>query len=258
MSKAIATEVRGAVLLVTLNRPEARNALNLELVSGLCDSLERLDADPTLRTAVLTGAGPGFCAGMDLKAFGDGEPVWEGGADGPGLKRVLTEPMATKPVIAAIEGFAVAGGLELALACDFIVSGRSAKFGVPEVQRSLVAIGGALRRLPDRIGPGLTKRLALSGDLISAADGQRIGLVEEVVEDGMAADAAMGLAQSIGRAAPLAVLATKRILDRQHDLADAEFWSFQEAVADPVFASRDAKEGAQAFADKREPRWTGS
>lgn len=252
----ILSEVSDGVLLVTLNRPAVRNSLNLALVAGLCDQLERLDADPELHAAVLTGAGTGFCAGMDLEAFLAGEPVWDGAEDGRGLARIVTEPTA-KPLIAAVEGFAVAGGLEVALASDIVVCGRSAKLGVPEVSRSLVAVGGALRQLPRRVGPGLAKRLALTGELVAGARGAEIGLVDESVEDGGAVAAALALAAKIGAGGPLAVRATKRILDLQAGLSEADFWVEQDRLAKPVFGSEDAAEGSRAFTEKRPPVWRG-
>jgi enoyl-CoA hydratase/carnithine racemase len=252
----VLSEVRDGVLLVTLNRPEVRNSLNLALIGGLCEALEQLDSDPALSAAVLTGAGKGFCAGMDLAAFLAGENVWEGAGDGRGLRRVVAEPTA-KPLIAAIEGFAVAGGLEVALACDVIVCGRSAKLGVPEVSRSLVAAGGALRQLPRRVGPGLAKKLALTGELIDGERGAGIGLVDELTDDGAAVAAALALAARIALAGPLAVRATKRVLDLQADLTDDEFWGTQQSITDPVFASEDAAEGSRAFTEKRAPVWRG-
>jgi enoyl-CoA hydratase len=252
----VLSEVREGVILITLNRPEVRNSLNQALVGGLAEAFDRLDADPDLSAAVLTGTGKGFCAGMDLAAFLAGEDVWSGAREGRGLKRIVTEPTA-KPVIVAVEGFAVAGGLEIALACDVIVSGRSAKLGVPEVQRSLVAAGGALRELPRRVGPGVAKRLALTGELIDAEVGAAIGLVDELVDDGAAVDEALALAATIAAAGPLAVQATKRILDFQADLRTIEFWDAQRLTADPVFASADAAEGSRAFTEKRTPEWQG-
>jgi enoyl-CoA hydratase len=252
----VRTEARNGVLLVTLDRPDVRNSLNLALVGGLCDALERLDADPELSAAVLTGAGKGFCAGMDLAAFLAGEDVWNGDGDGRGLKRIVAERTA-KPLLVAIEGFAVAGGLEIALACDVIVCGRGAKLGVPEVQRSLVAVGGALRQLPRRVGPGMAKRLALTGELLDGEHAAAIGLIDELVDDGAAVAAALELAGTIAAAGPLAVQATKRILDFQADVPDAEFWEAQKRASDPVFASEDAVEGSRAFTEKRPPHWQG-
>jgi enoyl-CoA hydratase len=193
---------------------------------------------------------------MDLKAFLAGEQVWDGDETRLGLKEVVTKP-TRRPLIAAIEGYAVAGGLELALFCDFLIAGRSAKVGIPEVTRSLVAAGGALRRLPPRVGPGWAMRLALTGELIDAEAAAGIGLIDEVVEDGTAVDAAVILARAIGANGPLAVAASKEILVRQEDWDDEEFWTRQRQISDPVFGSADAIEGSRAFAEKRPPRWRG-
>lgn len=256
MADAVLTESDGAVLRVVLNRPQARNALNLDLTDGLAAALERLDAEPDLVAGVVYGSDDFFSAGMDLKAFLAGEQVWDGDGRRAGLKEVVTRP-TRRPLIAAIEGYAVAGGLELALACDFLIAGRSAKVGIPEVTRSLVAAGGALRRLPPRVGPGWAMRLALGGELIDAATAARIGLLDEVVDDGAAVDAALALARTIGANGPLAVAASKEILIRQAGWDDEEFWDRQRQISAPVYASADAAEGARAFAEKRPPRWRG-
>jgi enoyl-CoA hydratase len=250
-------ERRDGVLLITLNRPEARNALNLALTRGLSDALDLLDSDPQLSAGVIAGNGKGFSAGMDLKAFLAGENVWEGEEDDRGLKRIVTRA-ARKPLIAAIEGFAVAGGFELALACDLLVAGRSAQLGIPEVKRSLVAAGGALQVLPRRAGPGAAMKLALTGEPIDGAHAYEIGLVDELADDGKALETALALAQAIRQNAPLAVMATKEILRGQADWSEQEFWERQKRICDPVFASQDATEGATAFAEKRPPVWRGA
>jgi len=255
-TEVVLRERRDGVLVITLNRPEARNSLNLALTRALSDALDELDADPGLSAGVLTGAGKGFCSGMDLKAFVAGENVWEGEEDDRGLRRIVTRA-ARKPLLAAVEGFAVAGGFELALACDLIVAGRSAKFGVPEVKRSLVAAGGALRQLPRRAGPGAAMKFALTGDLIDGERAYATGLVDELSEDGGALDAALELAAAIAANGPLAVAATKQILRDGGEWSEEEFWARQKEICDPVFASRDATEGATAFAEKRAPVWSG-
>jgi enoyl-CoA hydratase len=253
---AVLTETDGGVLKVILNRPDARNSLNLELIGGLAAALARLDSDPDLVAGVLYGANDFFSSGMDLKAFLAGEQVWDGDEERVGLKQVVTVP-TRRPLIAAIEGYAVAGGLEVALFCDFLIAGRSAKVGVPEVTRSLVAAGGALRRLPPRVGPGWAMRLALTGEMIDAEAAARIGLIDEVVDDGAAVDAAVILAKAIGANGPLAVAASKEILVKQEGWDDEEFWRVQRELIEPVFASADAAEGARAFAEKRPPQWRG-
>jgi enoyl-CoA hydratase len=254
--EAVLTRVSGNVLEVILNRPDARNSLNLALVGGVAAALARLDSDPDLVAGVLYGSGDFFSAGMDLKAFLAGEKVWDGDEQRVGLKQIVTAP-PRRPLIAAVEGFAVAGGLELALSCDVIVAGRSAKLGIPEVTRSLVAAGGALRQLPRRVGPGRAMRLALTGELIGAEEGFAIGLVDELVEDGEAVSAALGIAAAIAANGPLAVAASKQILRGQEEWTDDEFWQRQRAIIDPVFESADAAEGARAFAEKRPPQWRG-
>jgi enoyl-CoA hydratase len=254
--QAVLTDQIDGILVITMNRPRVRNAINVALARGVAQAFDRLDADPDLVAGVLTGAAPCFSAGMDLKAFVAGEQMWEGEGDDLGMRRVVTRG-ARKPMLAAIEGFAVAGGLELALACDILVAGRSARFGIPEVQRSIIAGGGALRRIPQRTGPGVAMKLALTGDLVDGDVAQRIGLVDEVAEDGQALETAVALAQAIGRNGPLAVAATKAILQSQADWTEAEFWARQQEITDPVLASEDAREGSRAFSEKRDPVWSG-
>jgi enoyl-CoA hydratase len=206
-----------------------------------------------VRALLITGVGDAFCAGMDLGAFVKGERPWyeDRGFGG------ITQRAARKPLIAAIEGFAVAGGLEVALACDLIVAGRSAKLGIPEVKRSLVAAGGALRQLPRRLPYGTAMELALTGDPITAERGYELGLVNRLAEPGGAVDAALELAGAIAPNAPLALKATKAILRAQFGWSDDEFWHKQGEISGPVFASEDAREGATAFSEKRAPVWKG-
>jgi enoyl-CoA hydratase len=249
----VLTERRDNLLLITLNRPAARNAVNSALASGLAAALDDLDADSGLAAGVLTGAGRGFCSGMDLKAFVAGEQV---SVPGRGFAGIVETP-SEKPLIAAVEGFAVAGGLEIALACDVIVASREARFGIPEVKRSLVASGGALRRLSERVPSGVAMDLALTGDLIDGERAHAVGLVDRLTDAGGAVDAALELARTIAANGPLAVRATKRILRAQSDWDEATFWRNQNAIAAPVMASEDAREGAVAFAEKRPPEWKG-
>jgi enoyl-CoA hydratase len=249
----VLTERRDDVLLITLNRPQARNAVNLALAEGIAAALDDLDADPELAVGVLTGAGGGFCAGMDLKAFVTGERPWVGDRGFAGI----VQRASRKPLIAAVEGFAVAGGFEIALACDLIVAAKGSKLGVPEVKRSLVAAGGALLRLPRRMPYGLAMELALTGDPITADRAYELGVVNRLAEPGAAVDAALELASAIARNGPLAVAATKAVLERQFDWSEEEFWQRQGEIAGPVFGSEDAREGAVAFSEKREPVWKG-
>ena len=249
MPDEVLTERRGRILLVTLNRPDARNAINSELSEGLGRAIDELDGDAGLTAAVLTGAGKGFCAGMDLKAFaGSGPPR--------GLNRIL-EQGAEKPMIAAIEGFAMAGGLELALCCDLLVAATGAKLGIPEVGVGLFAAGGALLRLPRRLPCGMAMEMALTGDPITAEQAFEHGLVTRLADRGTAIDIAVELAERIARNAPLAVAASKRLIRAAQGVTDEEFWALQKPLVPGVFASEDAKEGPRAFAEKRAPNWSG-
>jgi enoyl-CoA hydratase len=249
----VLTERRDGVLIITLNRPEARNAVNLALAEGVAAALDTLDADDDLAVGVITGAGVGFCAGMDLKAFVAGERPWVGDRGFAGI----VQRAARKPLIAAVEGFAVAGGLEIALACDLIVAGSGAKLGIPEVKRSLVAAAGALFRLPRRVPYGVAMELALTGDTITAERAYELGLVNRVTERDGAVDGALELAAAIAKNGPLALDATKATLQQQFDWSEEEFWQRQGELAGPVMASEDAREGATAFSEKRDPVWLG-
>lgn len=252
-TEPVLTERRGNVLLITLNRPEVRNAVNAALAEGVGNALEELDADDSLSVGVLTGAGGFFCAGMDLGAFVKGESPWFGDRGFAGI----AQRAARKPLIAAIEGFAVAGGMEIALACDLIVAARGAKMGIPEAKRSLIAAGGALLRLPKRMPYHVVMELALTGDPMLAERFHDFGLVNRLAEPGTAVDVALELAAQLARNGPLALGASKRILQEQFDWSTAEMWERQGAIAGPVMASEDAKEGASAFKEKRDPVWKG-
>ena len=250
---AVETIEDEGVLVIILNRPEARNAVNGELAQGVADALDRLDAEPALRVGVLSGAGGTFCAGMDLKAFVKGERPWVGDRGFAGI----TQRAAKKPLIAAVEGYALAGGFEVALSCDLIVAADDAKFGIPEVKRSLVAAAGGLIRLPKRIPYHVAMELALTGDPITARRAYELGIVNRVVPHGEAVESARGLATAIAKNGPLALDASKRIVQSSLDWTEAEGWAKQGEIAGPVFSSKDAQEGATAFAEKREPRWQG-
>jgi enoyl-CoA hydratase len=251
--QAVLTERRGRVLLITLDRPEARNAVDAALARGIAAALDELDGAADLQVGVLTGAGKGFCAGMDLKAFVSGESPHVEGRGFAGI----TQHSSDKPLIAAVEGFAVAGGLEVALSCDLIVAARGAKLGIPEVKRSLVAAGGALLRLPRRIPYHVAMELALTGDPIAAERGYELGLVNRLAEPGAALDAALELAEAVAANAPLALAASKRIVVESSAWSPDEAWVKQGEIAGPVFVSEDAREGATAFAEKRDPAWKG-
>ncbi|MGW4365866.1 crotonase/enoyl-CoA hydratase family protein [Nocardia takedensis] len=252
MSDAVLVERRGRTLVITINRPEARNAVNLAVSQSLADAVDELDASPELSVAVLTGSGGNFSAGMDLKAFAAGEYPYVAGR---GLG--FTEKPPVKPIIAAVEGFALAGGTELVLATDLVVASRSARFGVPEVKRGLVAGGGALLRLPTRIPYQKALELALTGEEFSAEAAAGWGLVNVVAEPGAALEEALALADRITANGPIAVAVTKEVIVRAGEWSSAEMWQKQLELIAPVFATEDAKEGAKAFAEKRTPNWTG-
>jgi len=251
---AVLTERRGNVLLITLNRPEVRNAVNAAVAEGVAAGLDQLDGDDSLSVGVLTGAGGFFCAGMDLGAFVKGESPWFGDRGFAGI----AQRASTKPLIAAIERFAVAGGMEIALACDLIVAANDAKLGIPEVKRSIVASGGALLRLPRRMPYHVVMELALTGDPMPAERFYELGVVNRLAEPGSSVDVALGLAADLAKNGPLALAASKRILQEQFDWSSEEMWERQREIAGPVMASADAREGASAFKEKRDPVWTGS
>jgi enoyl-CoA hydratase len=253
-TEVVLRERRGNVLLITLNRPAVRNAVNGAVAAGVAGALDELDGDDELAVGVLTGAGGFFSAGMDLGAFVRGESPWFGDRGFAGI----AQRAARKPLIAAIEGFAVAGGMEIALACDLIVAARGAKLGIPEAKRSLVAAGGALLRLPRRMPYHVVMELALTGEPLPAERFHELGVVNRLAEPGAAVDVALELAAAVAKNGPLALAASKRILQEQFDWSSAEMWERQRTISGPVFASEDAKEGASAFKEKREPVWRGT
>jgi enoyl-CoA hydratase len=252
-SDAVVSERRGNVQLITINRPEMRNAVNGAVAEGIAGALDQLDADDELTVGVVTGAGGYFSAGMDLGAFVKGESPWFGDRGFAGI----AQRSARKPLIAAIEGFALAGGMEVALACDLIVAAKGAKMGIPEAKRSLVAAGGALLRLPRRMPYHVVMELALTGDWMPAERFHEFGLVNRLAEPGAAVDVAMELAAQLSKSGPLALIGSKRILQEQFDWSSEEMWQKQAEITGPVMASEDAKEGASAFKEKRDPVWKG-
>ena len=249
----VLVERRGAVQVVTINRPQARNALDAAVARGVAAAVDELDATDELRAGVLTGAGGFFSAGMDLKAFLRGETP---AIEGRGLCGITRTP-PRKPLIAAVEGGALAGGFELVLACDLVVAARGARFGVPEVKRSLVAAGGAALLLPQRVPRAVAVELLLTGEPMDAERAAAVGLVNRVVDDGTALDAAVELAGVIAANGPLAVAATKEIVQSVPAWGPQEMWARQDQVIAPVFASDDAREGSVAFAERRPPVWRG-
>ncbi len=250
---AVLTERRGNVLLITINRPEVRNAVNGAVAEGVAGALDQLDGDDSLSVGVLTGTGGFFSAGMDLGAFVKGESPWFGDRGFAGIAQRAAE----KPLIAAIEGFALAGGMEVALACDLIVAAKGAKMGIPEAKRSLIAAGGALLRLPRRMPYHMVMELALTGDPMPAERFHEFGVVNRLAEPGSAVDVALELAAQLGKSGPLALIGSKRILQEQFDWTTADMWQKQGEITGPVMTSEDAKEGASAFKEKREPVWKG-
>src|SRR5437763_4425566 len=229
----VLTEPRGAVLVITINRPDARNSMNRAAAEAMGAALDTLDADPDLSVGVITGAGKGFSAGMDLKGFASGEFPVAGDRGFAGI----AQRAATKPLIAAVEGFALAGGLEIALACDVIVAARGTRLGIPEVKRSLVAAAGALLRLPRALPRNIAMELALTGDPIEAERGYELGLVNRLAEPGQALEAALELAEVVAANGPLALTATKRVLLESVDWPDSELFARQGEIVGPVMAS---------------------
>ncbi len=253
MADAVLTEADGAVAVITINRPEARNAVNGEVARGIAAAVDEFDADRDVRVLILTGAGGTFSAGMDLKGFLAGDAPVVAGRGFAGL----AERPPVKPVIAAVEGYALAGGFEIALSCDLIVASETARFGLPEVRRGLVAGAGGLLRLPRRVPYHLAMEIALTGEHFTADRLHRAGLVSRLTEAGQAVAAARELAAQVAQGAPLALAASKRVIVESADWPGDEAFARQGELISPVFSSADAIEGAAAFAQKRAPVWRG-
>jgi enoyl-CoA hydratase len=252
MSEEVLISVADGIIEVTINRPEARNAMTKAVAEGVAAAMDRLEADNDLRCGILTGAGGTFCSGMDLKGFLKGEMPTAGDRGFGGL----TSWTPKKPVIAAVDGYALAGGMELALACDLIVANVGAKFGIPEVKRGLVAAGGGVVQLPRLLPRTLAMEMALTGDPITAQRAYDLGLINRVTDD-PAIEAARELARAVAANGPLAVAASKGIVRDSWIWPDAEIMSRQGPYIGHVFTSQDAREGALAFAEKRKPNWQG-
>ncbi|MCR2833066.1 crotonase/enoyl-CoA hydratase family protein [Parerythrobacter lacustris] len=252
MSEEVLTEVRDGILIVTINRPEAKNAMNQAAAEGIAAAMDRLDAEDDLRVAILTGAGGTFCSGMDLKGFLRGERP---SIDGRGFGGI-TEKGPVKPLIAAVEGYALAGGFELMISCDLVVANSGAKFGIPEAKRGLAAAAGGLVKLPQMIAPKIAMELALTGDFIDAQRAYDLGLVNRVT-DGPALDAALELAGKVTANGPVAVRVSKQVIVESPGWSYEERWQKQGALMPQVFMSEDAREGSLAFAEKRAPNWKG-
>jgi enoyl-CoA hydratase len=249
----ITLTAQDGILVVTINRPERRNALGYAQSLAMSKAFDILESDPSLSCAVLTGAGGHFCSGMDLKQFADGRRPEVAGTGFGGL----TERQCSKPIIAAVEGFALAGGFELVLACDLVVASDTAVFGLPEVRRGLVAGSGGVLRLGAKIPPVQALEYLLTGQSFTAQQAMTYGMLNRLVPAGEALVQAMALAQTIAANAPLAIGAIKSILNHAGDWPQANRWREQALIVDPVLASNDAVEGARAFAEKRQPVWQG-
>jgi enoyl-CoA hydratase len=252
-AEAVLTGVQDGIAVITINRPEARNAVNGAVARGIAAAVDEFDGRDDVRVLVLTGAGGTFCAGMDLKGFLSGDTPAAGGRGFGGL---VQRPPA-KPVIAAVEGYALAGGFELVLSCDLVVASEEAQFGLPEVTRGLAAAAGGLLRLQHRIPYHAAMQMALTGERVPAGELHRAGLISKVVPAGQALDAARELADRVAANAPLAVVASKRVIVESPGWPDGEEFTKQGEVTGPVFSSSDAMEGAVAFAEKRPPVWRG-
>ncbi len=253
MADEVTVEVDAPIAVITINRPQARNAVNEAVATTVAAAIDELDARRDVAIMILTGAGGTFCAGMDLKGVLAGENSTAGGR---GFGGITERPPAT-PIIAAIEGYALAGGFELALACDLIVASEEATFGLPEVTRGLVAGAGGLLRLPSRVPYHLAMEVALTGGHFPAARLHQAGLINRLVPAGEALAVARSLAAELARNAPLALAATKRIIVESADWPSSEAFARQNEIVGPIFTSADAIEGAAAFAQKRPPVWRG-
>lgn len=252
-SAAVRTERIGSTLLITIDRPQARNAVNAAVAAGLAAALDELEADPALRVGVLTGAEGTFSAGMDLKAALRGEsPEIEGRGFGG-----LTETELTKPLIAAVEGWAMGGGFELALGCDLIVAAEDARFGLPEVKRGLIAAGGGVIRLPQRIPYHLAMEFLLTGEPVDGRRAGELGLANRVTASGEAAAVALRLAEQLALNAPRALAAVKQIVRAADGVPEAVAFAVQREEMSALMATADVREGMTAFAERRAPRWTG-
>lgn len=254
MTDLVQTQVENGVMTITVNRPQARNAINYEAAHALADAFDALDARDDVIIGILTGAGNTFSAGMDLKAFArDGQrPL----VDGRGFAGLCERP-PQKPLIAAVEGYALAGGFELALSCDLVIAAENAQFGLSEVKRGLVANAGGLVRLPRQLPIKIASELVLTGDMFPAARLAQYGLVNRLVPAGETLAVAVELARKIAANGPMAIAASKRVLNESQDWASTEMFERQNEITAPVFASADAREGAAAFAEKRAPVWRG-
>ena len=250
---AVLTDVADGVMTITINRPAAKNAVNKDVAVGIAAALDQLDADDNTHVVILTGAGGTFCSGMDLKAFVTGETPYVEGRGFAGMVQRSTD----KPLIAAVEGYALAGGCELAITCDLIVAADNSKFGIPEVKRGLAAAAGGLVRLPRQIPSRVAMEMALTGDFMDADRALSLGLINQVAPAGEALAQAKVLAAKIAENGPLAVKRSKQVIKESIDWSQDETFEKQQEIVNPVFSSEDAIGGATAFAEKRKPNWKG-
>ena len=250
---AVLTEVADGVMTITINRPQAKNAVNKDVAVGIAAALDALDADDNTHVVILTGAGGTFCSGMDLKAFVTGETPYVEGRGFAGMVQRSTD----KPLIAAVEGYALAGGCELAITCDLIVAAENSKFGFPEVKRGLAAAAGGLVRLPRQISSRVAMEMALTGDFMDADRALSLGLINQIAPAGEALAQAKALAAKIAENGPLAVKRSKQVIRESIDWSQDDMFDKHQAIVNPVFSSEDAIEGATAFAEKRKPNWKG-
>jgi enoyl-CoA hydratase len=253
VSDEVLTEYGDGIAVITINRPEARNAVNRAVAVALAAALDELDARDDIAVGVITGAAGTFCAGMDLKAFLTGELP---SVDGRGFGGLTMAPPA-KPLVAAVEGYALAGGCEIVLACDMVVAAQNARFGIPEVTRGLVAAAGGLLRLPRRIPYQVAMEFALTGEMMEAPRAHELGLVNRLTPPGEALAGALQLARTVAKNAPLAVRTTKRVIVSSGAWSPEQMWERQTEMIAHIFTTEDAREGARAFAEKRAPNWQG-
>lgn len=251
MGDEVVVERHDGVLVVHLNRPRQRNAVNRAMSLQLADAMDLLDGDSSLLVGVISGRGDHFCAGMDLKGFGSGESIEVTGRGIGGITRSGPK----KPLIAAVEGYAIAGGFEIVLGCDLVVAAESARFAFPEVVRGLIAGSGGIIRLARRIPPAIASELIYSGRMLSAEEASRWGLINRLVADGDSLRDALALADEIARCAPLALLSSKQIVRAASELSEPAAWRLQDELLSHVLKSSDAREGAAAFSEKRAPVW---
>lgn len=253
MSSEVLVEHDDGLVIVTINRPDQRNAVNRAVSYGVCEALDEMDRNPNLRAGILTGAGGNFCSGMDLKAFLRGEVTR---VEGRGILGIARTP-PKKPLIAAVEGYCLAGGFESMLCCDLVVAARNAQFGLPEAKRGLAAAAGGLMRLPRLIPQRIAMEMVLTGNMMSAERLYPYGLFNAMVEPGQALEEAKRLARRIIANAPLSVAASKRVIIEQRDWPIDQMFDLQEPITGAILTSQDAREGAAAFAERRAPVWKG-